>query len=83
MTARVPYVSAWDELKLLQRLVWELVWDDRGNIMCTTLATSLLFFVASLGATWAKMRCVPSSKLGLGLVGLGLGLVEGVRVRVS
>ena len=63
MTARVPYVLAWDELKLLQRLGWELVWDDRGSTMCITLATSLLFFVASLGTTWAKMRCVPSSKL--------------------
>ena len=63
MTARVPYVSAWDELKLLQRLGWELVWDDRGSTMCITLATSLLFFVTSLGTTWAKMRCVPSSKL--------------------
>ena len=63
MTARVPYVLAWDELKLLQRLEWELVWDDRGSTMCITLATSLLFFVASLSTTWAKMRCVSSSKL--------------------
>ena len=63
MTARVPYVLAWDELKLLQKLGWELVWDDRGSTMCITLATSLLFFVALLGTTWAKMRCVPSSKL--------------------
>ena len=63
MTARVPYVLVWDELKLLQRLGWELVWDDRGSTMFITLATSLLFFVASLGTMWAKIRCVPSSNL--------------------
>ena len=46
MTAMVPYVLAWDELRLLQRLGWELVCDDRGSTMCVTLATSLFFFVA-------------------------------------
>ena len=35
-----------------------------NSTMSTTLATSLLlFFVASLGTMWAKIRCVPSSKL--------------------
>ena len=63
MTAMVPYVLAWDELKLLQRLGWELFCDDRGSTMCVILATSLLFFVASLSTTWAKIRCVSSSKL--------------------
>ena len=53
----------WDELRLLHRLVQELDCDDRGSTMCVTLATSLFFFVASLGTTWAKMRCVSSSKL--------------------
>ena len=62
MAAKVSYALAWEELKLLLRLGWELVWDDRGSTMFITLATSLLFFVASLG-TWAKMRCVSSSKL--------------------
>ena len=28
MAARVPYALAWEELKLLLRLKWELVWDD-------------------------------------------------------
>ena len=63
MTAMVPCVLAWDELKLLQRLGWELVWDDRASTMRITLATSLLFFVASLCTMCAKIRCVPSSKL--------------------
>ena len=35
-----------------------------NSTMWTTLATSLLlFFVASLGTMWAKIRCVLSSKL--------------------
>ena len=58
MTARVSYILEWDELKLLPRLGWELVWDDRGSTMCITLSTLLFFFVSSLGTTWAKMRCV-------------------------
>ena len=28
MAARVPYASAWEEIELLLRLKWELVWDD-------------------------------------------------------
>ena len=43
MTARVPYVLAWDELKLLQRLGWELVWDDRGSTMYHTRDVVALF----------------------------------------